>query len=198
MSIPVFREPDDHEIIVKAEGYKLLKFRAKMPTITHVNSIVRLQLATRLGIGENYIYTESFETILGLHLLDTYITNYPPEMIKIFNSLPEGQRQNWEFFPDSRFTESVVAAFIDKLVETENGKKKYQPLDSIREQPEPIRLVSNPTPENLSESMDEPRGSGTTPNTSTSTDRGTSQPPNPTETNSPRESKKVRHRVEPN
>ena len=196
MTIPVFREPETHALEVKVDGYKLLKFTAKIPTLTHVNAKFRLQLATRLGIGENLILTDSFETILGMALLDAYLVTYPPEILKIFESLPEGERQNWEFFPDSKITDAVVSSFIDKLVEIENGKKKSKPLDAIRELGQPARLVSNPTLENLSEDLEELRRRAASPSPSTSTDRGTSQPAEPTQTNATRESKKVRHRSE--
>lgn len=196
MTIPVFREPETHDLEVKVDGYKLLKFTAKIPTLTHVNAKFRLQLATRLGIGENLILTDSFETILGMALLDAYLVTYPPEILKIFESLPEGERQNWEFFPDSKITDAVVSSFIDKLVEIENGKKKSKPLDAIRELGQPARLVSNPTLENLSEDLEELRRRAASPSPSTSTDRGTSQPAEPTQTNATRESKKVRHRSE--
>lgn len=196
MTIPVFREPETHDLEVKVDGYKLLKFTAKIPTLTHVNAKFRLQLATRLGIGENLILTDSFETILGMALLDAYLVTYPPEILKIFESLPEGERQNWEFFPDSKITDAVVSSFIDKLVEIENGKKKSKPLDAIRELGQPARLVSNPTPENLSEELEELRRRTASPSPSTPTDRSPSQPAEPTAPNATRESKKVRHRSE--
>ena len=196
MTIPVFREPETHDLEVKVDGYKLLKFTAKIPTLTHVNAKFRLQLATRLGIGENLILTDSFETILGMALLDAYLVTYPPEILKIFESLPEGERQNWEFFPDSKITDAVVSSFIDKLVEIENGKKKSKPLDAIRELGQPARLVSDTSPQDLSEDLEELRRRTAPPSPSTSTDRGTSQPAEPTQTNATRESKKVRHRSE--
>lgn len=196
MTIPVFREPETHDLEVKVDGYKLLKFTAKIPTLTHVNAKFRLQLATRLGIGENLILTDSFETILGMSLLDAYLVTYPPEILKIFESLPEGERQNWEFFPDSKITDAVVSAFIDKLVEIENGKKKSKPLDAIRELGQPARLVSNPTLENLSEELEELRRRAASPSPSTSTDRGTGQPTESITPNATREPKKVRHRSE--
>lgn len=193
----IFRNSNNVELAVKIDGYKDLLFYAKIPTQSEINEL-RLQLATSLGIGNEYIYLPAFDESLGYALLDKYLNApYPSLIISVFEELAPEQR-SWKYFPDSLITDSVIEALIDKVRENEEGKKKYKSLESLRKPVEPIRLVSNPTPENISESMDEPRGSGTPPNPSTPTDRGTSQPSNPTETNSPRESKKVRHRVESN
>lgn len=193
----IFRNSNNTELQVKIDGYKDLTFFAKIPTQSEINEL-RLQLATSLGIGNEYIYLPAFDESLGYALLDKYLNApYPSLIISVFEELAPEQR-SWKYFPDSLITDSVIEALIDKVRENEEGKKKSKSLDALRKPVEPIRLVSNPTPENISESMDEPRGSGTAPNPSTPTDRGTSQPSNPTETNSPRESKKVRHRVESN
>ena len=193
----IFRSLDKVELSVKIDGYKDLLFYAKIPTQSEINEL-RLQLATSLQIGIEYIYLPAFDESLGYALLDKYLNApYPSLIISVFEELAPEQR-SWKYFPDSLITDSVIEALIDKVRENEEGKKKSKSLDALRKPVEPIRLVSNPTPENISESMDESRGSGTPPNPSTSTDRGTSQPANPTETNSPRESKKVRHRVESN
>ena len=191
----IFRNSNHVEIPVKIEGYKDLLFYAKIPTQSEINEL-RLQLATSLQIGVEYIYLPAFDESLGYALLDKYLNApYPSLVISVFEELAPEQR-SWKYFPDSLITDSVIEALIDKVRENEEGKKKSKSLDALRKQPEPIRLVSDPTPKDLSEGMDESRSSGRLPETSPSTDRGTSQPSNPTETNSPRESKKVRHRVE--
>lgn len=193
----IFRNSNNVELAVKIDGYKDLTFFAKIPTQSEINEL-RLQLATSLGIGNEYIYLPAFDESLGYALLDKYLNApYPSLIISVFEELSPEQR-SWKYFPDSLITDSVIEALIDKVRETEEGKKKSKSLDALRKQPEPIRLVSNPTPQDLSESMAELGSDRTPPNPSTSTDRGTSQPSNPTETNSPRESKKVRHRVESN
>ncbi len=197
MTPAIFRNPNNVELAVKIDGYKDLLFYAKIPTQSEINEL-RLQLATSLGIGNEYIYLPAFDESLGYALLDKYLNApYPSLIISVFEELAPEQR-SWKYFPDSLITDSVIEALIDKVRENEEGKKKSKSLDALRKPVEPIRLVPNPTPENLSEELDESRGSGTSPNPSTPTDRDTSQPSNPTETNSPRESKKVRHRVESN
>ena len=193
----IFRNSNNVELAVKIDGYKDLLFYAKIPTQSEINEL-RLQLATSLGIGNEYIYLPAFDESLGYALLDKYLNApYPSLIISVFEELAPEQR-SWKYFPDSLITDSVIEALIDKVRENEEGKKKSKSLDALRKPVEPIRLVSNPTPENLSEIMDSPRSDRTPPSSSTPTDRSTSQPSNPTETNSPRESKKVRHRVESN
>lgn len=193
----IFRNPNNVELQVKIDGYKDLIFYAKIPTQSEINEL-RLQLATSLGIGNEYIYLPAFDESLGYALLDKYLNApYPSLIISVFEELAPEQR-SWKYFPDSLITDSVIEALIDKVRENEEGKKKSKSLDALRKQPEPIRLVSDPTPKDLSEGMDESRSSGRLPETSPSTDRGTSQPTNSIETNSPRESKKVRHRIESN
>ena len=172
-------------------------FYAKIPTQSKINEL-RLQLATSLGIGNEYIYLPAFDESLGYALLDKYLNApYPSLIISVFEELAPDQR-SWKYFPDSLITDSVIEALIDKVRENEEGKKKSKSLDALRKQPESIRLVSNPTPEDLSESMAGLGVDRTPPDPSTFTDRSTSQPAESITPNSPRESKKVRHRVESN
>mgnify|MGYP003528071280 CR=1 FL=1 len=193
----IFRNPNNVELAVKIDGYKDLLFYAKIPTQSEINEL-RLQLATSLQIGIEYIYLPAFDESLGYALLDKYLNApYPSLIISVFEELPPEQR-SWKYFPDSLITDSVIEALIDKVRENEEGKKKSKSLDALRKQPEPIRLVSNPTPQDLSESMAGLGVDRTPPDPSTPTDRSTSQPTNTTEANTIREPKKVRHRVEPN
>ena len=169
MTPAIFRNPNNVELAVKIDGYKDLLFYAKIPTQSEINDL-RLQLATSLGKGNEYIYLPAFDESLGYALLDKYLNApYPSLIISVFEELPPEQR-SWKYFPDSLITDSVIEALIDKVRENEEGKKKSKSIDALRKPVEPIRLVSNPTPENISESMDESRGSGTSPNTSTPTD----------------------------
>jgi hypothetical protein len=155
-----------------------------------------LQLATQLGIGNEYISNPAFDESLGYALLDKYLNApYPGLIISVFEELPPEQR-SWKYFPDSVITDSIIEALIDKVRETEEGKKKSKSLNALRKQSEPVRLVSNPTPEDLSKVMEGFGVNTTPPNPSTNTDRSTGQPTESTPQNPTREPKKVRHRVE--
>jgi hypothetical protein len=191
----IFRNSNHVELSVKIDGYKDLLFYAKIPTQSEINEL-RLQLATSLQIGIEYIYLPAFDESLGYALLDKYLNApYPSLVISVFEELPPEQR-SWKYFPDSLITDSVIEALIDKVRENEEGKKKSKSLDALRKPVEPIRLVSNPTPQDLSEGLDKSGESGRPPEASPNTDRSTGQPAESITPNSPREPKKVRHRVE--
>ncbi|HMW08073.1 MAG TPA: hypothetical protein PK079_24080 [Leptospiraceae bacterium] len=190
----IFRNSNNVELSVKIDGYKDLTFFAKIPTQSEINEL-RLQLATQLQIGIEYIYLPAFDESLGYALLDKYLNApYPSLIISVFEELAQEQR-SWKYFPDSLITDSVIEALIDKVRENEEGKKKSKSLEALRKPVEPIRLVSNPTSQDLSEGMGMLGESGGTPETSPSTTRSTNQSPITPETNTAREPKKVRHRV---
>lgn len=191
----IFRDENRTELKVDISGYIEFQFFARIPNRTEINEL-RLQLATSLGIGNEYLNSPDFDESLGYALLDKYLqAPYPSLIITVFEELPP-EKRSWKYFPDSVITNGIIEALIDKVREIEEGKKKSKPLDALRKQPEPIRLVSNPTPENISEVMDTPRSDRTPPNPSTTTDRSTGQPAESITQNPVRESKKIRHRVE--